>query len=143
MTVGVRLIRVSTRRTGERVTVRVYVYEQLEELRAAATRFSPAEDNFDDCMGVCQTATWSDDAGVVVDRTAILVRLWRGALGTSIVTHEMSHAACEVYARSLPDLDAPVGEHLHNANEVLAHLHSDLNRALIARLYAYGYYGTP
>lgn len=139
MTAEVRLIRVSTRRTGERVVVRVYVYDDLDVMRDAATRFSANGETFDGCMGVCQTFWLSDDDGVVVFKSPIIVRLWRGALGTAVVTHELSHAACEVYARSI-DLSSPAGEHLHNANEVLAHLHSDLNRSLIARLYALGYY---
>lgn len=141
MTAEARLIRVSTRRTGERVTVRVYVYDELAAMRDAAARYSADGELFDNCFGVCQTFCITNDAEEVVYRSPIIVRLWRGSLGTTVVTHELSHAACEVYARSI-DLNEPAGAHLHNANEVLDHLHSDLNRSLVARLYALGYYGT-
>lgn len=121
--------------------MRVYVYDELQAMRDAAARYSANGETFDGCMGVCQTFWVTDDAGVVVYKSPIIVRLWRGELGTTVVTHELSHAACEVYARSI-DLASPAGEHMHNANEVLAHLHSDLNASLIRRLYALGYYGT-
>lgn len=72
-------------------------------------------------------------------RGPIVVRLVRGHLGTRVVTHEMNHAAAEVYARSI-DLTSPAGEHFHVANETLAHIASDLTGSLVDRLYALGYY---
>ncbi|GAA2577429.1 hypothetical protein [Microbacterium binotii] len=139
---GVRLIRVSTRRTGVRETVRVLVYDELAEMRAAAARFTgndPGE--WAGVMGVCQTYKVEGvvDGDWVTKRQPLIVRLWRGALGSRVVTHEMSHAATELYGRTV-DPEAPVGEHLHNANEVLAHLHSDITYKLVDLLYAYGYY---
>lgn len=137
------LIRVSTRRTGSRETVRVWVYDTLEELRAAAQRFAP-DDDFTDTLGVCQTYRTErlTDGEWHKVREPLIVRLWRERLGTRIVTHEMSHAACELYGRTLPD-DALAAEHLDNANEILAHLHSDLTVALVDRLYALGFYDQP
>lgn len=135
------LIRVSTRQTGTREIVRVWVYDTVEELREAAQRFNPGAD-FTNTLGVCQTYRVEriTDGEWHTVREPIIVRLWRERLGSSIVTHEMSHAACELYGRTLPE-DALARDHLDNANEILAHLHSDLTYRLVDRLYALGYYG--
>lgn len=138
-----RLIRVSTRRTGERRTVRVWIYDTLEELRDAAQRFNPNTEPgwFDDALGVCQTYDVADAEGVVrLDPTApMIVRLFRGELGVGVVSHELNHAATHIYGATLtPDVRAV--DVLHNANETLAHLQSDLTRRLISRLWDLGYY---
>lgn len=145
MTAGVRLIRISTRRTGERVVVRVYVYDDLQALRDAALRYSPHEPGFfDDCYGVCQTFVITEnDSDEVVYESPVTVRLWRGSLGIKTVAHELSHAACEIYGRSIGASADSARSHLHNANETLAYLHSDLCGALIDRFWALGYYDSP
>jgi len=137
--VGRRLIRLSTRATGERVWVRVWVYDDLAELRDDAARFSPRED-FSDALGVCQTYFVMGEDGPEHDPTApLVIRLWRGALSTRVVAHEVSHAAAELYGRTL-DRSTPAVGHLHAANETLAYLHGDLTSRLVDRLYALGYY---
>jgi hypothetical protein len=139
-----QLIRVSSRATGTREVVRVYIYDELEDLQLAAARFHGETEagQWGDTLGVCQTYTVQGmvDGEWVTKRQPIVVRLWRGRLDTRIVTHEMSHAACEVYGRTL-DSEALASDHLDNANEPLAHLHSDLTAQLVDRLYALGYYG--
>lgn len=138
------LIRVSSRATGTRETVRVYVYDTLEEMRAAADRFDggvAGEGFFDDALGVTQTyerqrlvdGVWS------TVRHPLIVRLQRDRIGTTIVSHEMNHAAVELYGRTLAP-DTLAVDVLHNANEELAHLQSDLTAGLVRRLYALGFY---
>lgn len=139
---GARLIRVSTRRTGERKTVRVWIYDTVGELRAAANRFHPSPDGFEDAEGVCQTYVTEliNGSGQILDRhEPIIVRLHRDALGVGVVTHELNHAATHIYGSTL-DPDTLAVDVLHVANETLAHLQSDLTRSLIRQLWAHGYY---
>lgn len=142
MTDGVRLIRISTRRTGERVVVRVYVYDELQALRDAAARFTADGDTFAAALGICQMYSITDvDSDEVVYESPVIVRLWRGALNAAIVTHELCHAACEIYGRSVAGPWESARSHMRISNEVLAHLHSDLNEALNRRLWALGLHG--
>lgn len=136
-----RLIRVSTRATGKRETVRVWIYDTVEELRESGNRFSPDTD-FEDTVGLCQTYERIRlvDGEWETIRHPLVVRFIRDRLGSEITTHEMNHAAVELYGRTLPP-DTLAAEVLHNANEVLAHLQSDLTARLVNRLYALGYYG--
>ncbi|MCI2958230.1 hypothetical protein MN032_11025 [Agromyces atrinae] len=129
---GVRLIRISSRATGERRTVRVYVYTDLAEMRAAASGFRGQDHS--DSLGV--THAYVDDDGRV---TVPIIRLWVGALSAIIVSHEIAHAALAIFGSTLPKRIA-TAKHLHNANETHAHLHSDLESSLIRMLYAHGYF---
>lgn len=132
---GKRLIRITSRALGEPVTVRVYVYRDLLHMRQDAIAFSGDRSN-DDAAAV--THAWTDDAGRA---GLITMRLWRGALGTEVVTHEMHHASTALYGATLPDkIDR--AEVLNHFNEPFAYLHGDLVRRLVDRLYALGYYST-
>lgn len=137
---GSRCIRVSSRATGERRSVRVCVYDTVEEMRAAATRFNGRDCS--DAGGVTQQTslirTDTDGRRRVID-IRIIVRLCRKYLGTTVVVHEMNHAAVAIYGASLTGKELAV-DVLDNANETLAYLQSDLTGALIRRLYHLGYY---
>lgn len=120
---------VSSRALGFRLKVPFYIYDDIEELRTAARRFSGGE--MDDCLGICQA--YVDDDGYVV---GVLVRLWRECLGTQVVSHEVHHATTALYGSAARDGDP----HLNHANEPFAHLFSDILGKLVDRLYALGYY---
>ncbi|WP_066038669.1 hypothetical protein [Herbiconiux solani] len=126
-----KLIRLSTRRTGERRWVRVYVYDELNEMREASTRFNGNDNS--DAAAVTQ-AYYS--AGRV---TLVIIRLWRGALSAEVVGHEVHHAATAIYGSTLPK-KIRTDLILTHYNEVYAHLHSDLEAKLVDRLYDLGYY---
>ena len=129
MVVNRKRIVVSSRALGFRLKVPFYIYDDVEELRGAARRFSGGDD-LDDCIGVCQA--YVNDEGVV----GVLVRLWREQLGTRVVSHEVHHATTALYGSATRDVDPQ----LHHANEPFAHLFSDILGKLVDRLYALGYY---
>lgn len=137
-----RLIRISSRATGDRRFVRVYVYDTVEEMRAAAQRFSPNADGFANAGGVTQSYqihTINADGTSRLKQTLLIIRLVRDRLGTAPVCHEVNHAATAIYGSTL-DPDVLAVDVLDNANETLAYLQSDLTRNLVDRLYALGYY---
>lgn len=126
---GRRLIRVSSRALGERVGVRVYVYDDVEHLRRDMESFNGSDPS--GTIACCQAWTWGSDIRV-------LIRLAVGHLGTRVVAHEMHHAAAALYG-------AHVGARLTTGvlthwNEPFAHLFSDLLASLADRLWAFGYY---
>lgn len=130
-----RLIRVSSRATGARRHVRVYIYDTLDELRDAARNHAGETARFDHAVGVCQT--WND--AITRRVTAVIVRLCKNHLGTRVIVHEMNHAAAAIYGSTLPASVKAV-RILHQGNETLAYLQSDLTANLVDRLYELGYY---
>lgn len=130
-----RLIRVSSRALGHRAHVRVYVYDQPEEMRAAASRFSTSGDSFDDAAAVTHLL-WSEATGRVLP----IVRLCRGHLGSEVISHEMMHAAAALYGSTLPP-HARARAHFTHYNEPLAYLLGHLVRRLVDALWDHGYYG--
>jgi hypothetical protein len=134
--VSKRLIRLSSRALGDPCHVRVYVYDDLEHMRRDAVAFTGDQENAD-AMAV--THRWHDEQG----RTSLItMRLWRGCLGTEVVTHEMSHASTALYGATLPD-KVDRDEVFTHYNEPFAYLHGELTRRLVDRLYALGYYDQP
>jgi hypothetical protein len=130
--VGSQLIRVSSRALGERVFVRVLVYDTLEEMRAAAWRYNG--NDVSEAAAVTQALVDQDGrAGMVT------VRLARDRLGCTVVAHEMHHAATALYGAHVGDRVSRLA-HLNHFNEPFAYLFSDLYGALVRRLYALGYY---
>jgi hypothetical protein len=68
-----------------------------------------------------------------------IIRLHRGRLGTSVVSHEMHHATCALFAQGLKE-GTPASRVLTHFNEPFAHLYSDLLAGLVDGLYAGGFY---
>ena len=132
MVVNRKRIVVSSRALGFRVKVPFYIYDDVEELRGAARRFSGGEID-DDCIGVCQAYVFDD--GYV---SGVLVRLWREQIGTQVLSHEVHHATTALYGSAVAGADPQ----LHHANEPFAHLFSDILGKLVDRLYALGYYSS-
>lgn len=130
---GMRVIRITSRALGHKVTVRVHVYDDLNAMRAAATAYNGTAHH--DALGVTQARI--DSAGRA---QAVIVRLWRGRLGTQVVTHELHHAATALWGASVPDTLSVRRHQLNHFNEPAAHLFSDLAHRLVDRLYDLGYY---
>lgn len=127
-----RLIRVSSQALGHRSRVRVYVYDTLDDLRAAATRFNGADHS--NAAGTTQLYSNADDTACLP-----VVRLARTHLGSTVVSHEMHHAAAALYGCTTRR-GARARAHLTHYNEPFAHLFSDLFASLVAALYRHGYY---
>ncbi|WP_454175003.1 hypothetical protein [Gordonia sputi] len=135
-----KLIRVSSQATGEKRTVRVWVYDTVEEMREAATRFNGTDHSRSG--GVTQRyqrVRTDTDGRRVVHGSTNIVQLCRQHLGTTVVVHEINHAAVSIYGSSLQGNEFAI-DLLDNANETLAYLQSDLTGALVRRLYELGYY---
>lgn len=135
-----RLIRVSSRATGELREVRVWVYDTATEMRSAARRFNGLDAS--DAGGVTQQYSrvrYDLDGRRVARASTIIVRLCREHLGTTVVVHEMNHAAVSIYGSSLQGNELAI-DLLDNANETLAYLQSDLTGSLVKRLHELGYY---
>lgn len=128
-----RLIRVSSRALGEPARVRVYVYDDLEHMRRDAIAFSGDQNNR---TAAAVTHAWTS----AEDRVGLItMRLWREALGTELIAHEMHHASTAFYGATLPDTVDRREVFTHH-NEPFAYLHGELVRRLVDRLYALGYY---
>ena len=128
-----REVRVSSRALGPRLHVRCVVYDTLAEMWAAAKAF-----NGNDVTGsAAVTQAWTDQTGRV---RRVTVRLVRDRLGTTVVAHEIHHAATALYGAHLGDRVSRAA-HLNHHNEPFAYLFSDLMGGLVQRLYALGYYG--
>lgn len=127
-----RLIRISSRATGERRHVRVYIYPTLDDMRAASDRFN----GNDHSTAGGTTQAYLDDDG----RTSVpIIRLAATHLGSTIVCHEVHHAATGIYGSTLGP-DAQLGEVLFFNNEPFAYLYSDLFAGLVSALWRHGYY---
>lgn len=143
------VFRVSTRHSGLRRFVRVTVYDTVDELRHAA-------DNYSRRLGTYVTGEFDGAHGVthsfqriLIDSegeeqapgasTAAHIRLHRAALGTSVVTHEVAHAALAVYDQDCLKEMGPVHQDMKQ-EEILCYLVGDLSARIVNRLYAYGCY---
>lgn len=129
-----RLIRVSSTATGVRREVRVYLYDDLAQMRTAGGRFNGGD--FADCEGMTQVVNSLrvDYDGREHRRVAsVIVRLSRTHLQTEVIVHELNHAAVAIYGDSLRG-DERARDVLDHCNETLAYLQSDLTAAVLARL---------
>jgi len=129
--VGARLIRISSRALGNRQVVRVWIYDTLDEMRAACTRFNGSD--MSDAVGATQ-------ARVNNDYTAVrpIVRLARDWLGSQVVSHELHHAVTAIWGAHVRAADSDPD--LHHHNEPFAHLYSDMFSALAKAMFRHGYW---
>lgn len=139
----------STRQSGRRRFVCVTVYDEIEALRTAASRYSKwtgvyREGEFDAAYGVTHSfRNVPDEEGRIKAHrrpTAAHIRLCRGYLSAAIVTHEVCHAATAIYEQDCLDEQGSVHDSV-NAEETLCYLVGDLSARIVNRLYFYGYYG--
>lgn len=119
----------STRRSGRKSTVQVRVYDDLSRLRRDAQTWGGG--NVERAVGVAQDRRVISDGG---EREFFYIRLWRGALGVGVITHEITHIAARIYYNHV----AP--EHGHpdadiDNEETLCHLVGDLAAKIVSKLY--------
>jgi len=135
---GATLIRVSSRATGQRKIVRVYVYDTKAEMLAAARRFNGFEAHGPNDAGALTQGYAIErvdaDGNWQIKHEVTIVRFYRGPrLDLEAVVHEMNHAAVGIYANSI-DREVPAFEILDTGNETLAYLQSDLTVATLRRM---------
>lgn len=139
--------RVSTRHSGSRRFVRVSLYSDVGSMRNAALRHSQREgwireDEYCMAHGVTHTRDVlhiGADGSEKRSPMAAHIRMHKGALGTGVVTHEITHAALSIYNQDCLK-DGPVHEDM-NREEILAYLIGDLASRIVNKIYEFGYYG--
>lgn len=140
--------RVSTRHSGVRRIVRVTVYPDVERLRQVAHRYrSPYAYTDPDLFSRALAVTHAveiyhigADGSEKRSPVAAHIRLFEGALGTGVVTHEVTHAALAIYGQDCLEKEGPVHEDLPQ-EEILCYLVGDLAARIVNKLYEFGYYG--
>jgi len=142
--------RVTTRHSGRKRAVTVKVYDDLDDMRTAATRYArhngtSEPGSFGDAHGVThafQVMTIGPDGEVQSSsEAAALIRFWRQRLGTGVVTHEVAHAAAAIYEQDWLPNHGPIHEGLAN-EEVFCYLVGDLASRIVKQLYRHGMYTT-
>ncbi len=139
--------RVSTRHSGTRRFVRVSVYSDASSMRRAALRHSQREgyirqDEYEKAHGVTHSVDVlhiGADGSVRRSPTAAHIRMYDGALGTGVLTHEVVHAAMAIYNQDCLE-DGPVHEEM-DREEILAYLVGDLAARIVNKIHEFGYYG--
>lgn len=144
----VKSFKVSTRHSGERRFVRVSVYPDAGSMRKAALRHSQRqgyirEDEYSAAHGVTHSIDVlhiGADGSERRSPTAAHIRVYDGALGTGVLTHEVTHAALAIYGQDCLKGQGPVHEDMPQ-EEILCYLVGDLTARIVNKLYAFGYYG--
>lgn len=144
----VKSFRVSTRHSGSRRFVRVSVYSDAESMRKAALRYHQQvgfdqvpQDEYDEAYGVTHIVDVTRihaDGSETRNPTAAHIRLYDGALGTSVIAHEATHAAMSIYEQ-----DCLSRGSVHDGmefEEILAYLVGDLASRIVGKIYEFGYY---
>lgn len=143
-----RRFKVSTRHSGLRRFVTVTVYDEIDDLRREADRYTVwtgtyREGQFQNALGVTQSfesfVIGEGDAPPRRGAAGVHIRLWRERLGTSVVTHEVCHAAAAIYGQDCLETRGPIHDNME-AEEVFSYLVGDLSARIVNRLYHYGYY---
>lgn len=139
--------RVSTRHSGSRRFVRVFIYSDAGSMRAAALKHSQREgyihdDEYAAAHGVTHTIDVlhiGADGSEKRSPTAAHIRMYDGALGTGVVSHEVVHAAMSIYNQDCLK-DGSAHEDM-SREEILAYLVGDLAARIVNKIYEFGYYG--
>lgn len=139
--------RVSTRHSGMRRIVRVSVYPDAPSMRRAARRYNePWMDEAPQFTGALAVTHAVDirhigaDGSEVRSPVAAHIRLCEEAIGTGVVTHEVTHAALAIYNQDCLEGQGPVHDDLPQ-EEILCYLVGDLAARIVNKMYELGYYG--
>lgn len=137
----------STRHSGLRRIVRVTVYPDADSMRRAARRYNePWMDSapqFTKALGICHAVDIRQigaDGSEKRSPVAAHIRLCEQAIGTGVVTHEVTHAAMAIYNQDCLERDGTVHEDLPQ-EETLCYLVGDLTARIVNKMYEFGYYG--
>ena len=132
--------RVSTSQTGRRRDVQVVVYDRLEDLQEAASKYNGENmGTFRNALAVSHPRrTWyvHEDGTETQYRNAGVVRFWRENMGAAVVAHEMTHMGLAIYRDDMKR--APLGNMKNE--ETLCHIVSDLVRAANWKFWQLGVY---
>lgn len=134
-----RAFTVETSRTGHKRRVRVLVYDTIEEMQKAASRYCPEHDNFENalaCSQPCFSRFVHEDGRETDSWSAGCVRFVKGEMGATVLSHEMVHMGLAIYRNDFPR--APLGNMKNE--EVLCHIVSDLVRSATSKFWDAGYY---
>ena len=147
--------RVRTKWSGISREVTVRVYDNVEDLRDDAFRFAVRGDG--EAKGRGPEAADSDMVGVFQGLFGIsyvsgkeekqsnvgIIRLWKGRLGTGVISHEVTHAALAIYEADVMDKNPHncPWESMEN-EEIMCHLVGSLMAKVTNGLYNHGCFGT-
>lgn len=129
--------------------MRVSVYPDVKRLREVARRYSETggyaeqHESFTKALGVTHSVDIRHigaDGSETKSPVAAHIRLWEGALGTGVITHEVTHAAMAVYNQDCLESQGPVHSDMPQ-EEILCYLVGDLTSRIVNKLYEFGYYG--
>lgn len=142
-----KTFRVSTRHSGSRRYVRVSVYSDAPSMRLAALRHSKREgwirdDEYDRAHGVTHihdVRFYGPRGEETRSPLAAHIRVYDGALGTGVVTHEIAHAAMAIFNQDCLE-DGAVHEGMER-EEILCYLIGDLASRIVNKIYEFGFYG--
>jgi hypothetical protein len=119
---------IATHITGKKRIVKVRIYERLQDLRGAETRYknwSGFKDENNDFVGICHSwySVYINPNGEEYEREWVnLIRLCREHLTPTIIAHEFAHAAQWIYSLDFPDDKEP----MRSDNEEFAYLYGEL-----------------
>lgn len=138
----------STRHSGSRRFVRVSVYPDVGSMRAAALKHSQREgyireDEYSGAHGVTHSIDVlhiGADGSQIRSPMAAHIRMYDGALGTGVLTHEVTHASLAIYNQDCLEEQGPVHDEMPQ-EEILCYLVGDLTARIVNKLYSFGYYG--
>lgn len=135
---------ISTRWTGRKRTIQVYVHNTAIDLQKAGARYNKkigALGSIGDAVGLCQSfrretlvnGEWiqKPDAGII--------RLTKNALTTGVISHEAAHMASNIYEHDWLESHGAPWEDIEN-EEILAYLVGDITSKIVRKLYRLGYY---
>lgn len=136
---------ISTRWSGRLRIVKVRIYDNIKQMRLDAERFgcnyvSDDPGCFSQALGVAhkwEGGSFTSNGGFVTDPVVGLIRLYRGEMGSRVITHEVTHLAVWIYHI---DCTTRIGDPFENIEneEVMCYLVGDLVGKLVDRLYKYG-----
>lgn len=140
----VQYFTVSTKELGYKQTVRVHIYDDLDQLRRTARKFALGAETFHEAAGCVQSVVRFSNVGQKNEKRVEIyhMRLHTEHLGTSVIVHEVNHAVMAMLTNAVGD-DMSLGEVLEDFHEPVAYAHSDLTRGIVDKLYDLGHYNRP
>lgn len=147
--------RVGTSRSGRWRTVTFVVYDAVEELQRAGSRYrGEPEGEFSNALGLSQPRAGADvnaETGAVRRFAgAGCIRLFRGQMGVGVLSHECFHMALAIYREDFGDYQdiryARDDDEAHRSlavmdnEEILCHIADELISKATRKLYQLGVY---
>lgn len=139
---GKRQFQVTTDRSGKSRTVRFVVYDDLKDMRKAASAWTwRTRQERDDFSGALGAAHRFERVTVEEERSHPLcgvIRLHRDHLTMGIITHEVCHLALWIYELDSDGATLTTGD-IEN-EERFCHIVGDISSKLVRRVRKLGYY---